>query len=122
VVNNLIYIIDDEADVAQTLGDFLDATYDCETKSFLSLDECLKDLDSGKKPAIILSDVFMITGSGLRLKDEINKRSLEIPAIYITGMMDKIPADDDLIMLKKPVNFNELKSWISKLTNLNIKS
>lgn len=112
-----IYIIDDEKDFQEMLQEIIEINFKgFLIEKFLSLDEALLQLDTANsRPAIILSDVFMSTGSGLRLKHELDKRKLDIPQIYISGYSDKIP-EENITMLKKPLIVDDfIKEFRSKL-------
>lgn len=109
----MFYIIDDEREVAETVRDGLELGLKCECFLFSSVDECLVQLDK-KLPQIILSDVHMPTGSGLRIIEELKNRKVQVPTIFITGVMDKTPKEENVIMIRKPVNFKNLISLIQK--------
>lgn len=108
-----IIIIDDELDFAETLSEEIAITLDSENLIFQDLDSALAKIQSGW-PSIILSDVFMATGSGLRLSLELEKMKLDIPVIYITGMMDNLPNKENVTMFRKPIDMNKLKNLIKE--------
>lgn len=103
----MVFIVDDEIDVASTLADLLKEGLSLNSKLFQSLDECMKELESSEQPQLIISDVMMPTGSGLRLISLIEKKHLNIPVIFISGHADKI-AQEDIILLRKPVQKEQL--------------
>lgn len=111
------FIIDDEVDVAETISDALACDFECSSEIYSSLDDALLVLEE-QAPDLIICDVFMATGSGLRLTHELEKRAIKIPVIYVTGMMDVLPNADSEIMLRKPIHYPVLKEHITKLLNL----
>jgi FixJ family two-component response regulator len=115
-VGMLIYIIDDEVEITETIKDGLELSLEANCEVFHSVDDCLKELDQSKTPAIILSDVHMPTGSGLRMIEELKSRNLKIPLIFITGMMDNIPREENALMIRKPVNLEKLVELIRERT------
>lgn len=112
--NIKIVIIDDEQDFAETLAESLSVNLKCSTTLFLDIDSAMSYITKNK-PDIILSDVFMPTGSGLRLTTDLEKNSLKIPVIYITGMIDKLPNKENVKMLRKPVDTKILIQTIQSL-------
>ncbi len=115
--NNLakvkIIIIDDELDFAETLSEEIYISLESENIIFQDLDSALPKIQEGW-PSIILSDVFMTTGSGLRLTSELEKIKLDIPVIYITGMLDSLPNKENVTMLRKPINMDILLKTIKQ--------
>lgn len=111
----LVFIIDDQEDILSMLSEYLSEKFGFNCEGFTSLDDALSKIDEGQIPSLILADVFMITGSGLRLNNELEKRSLEVPRIFISGLMDKLPNKEGYIILKKPIIFEDLDAHIKKL-------
>jgi two-component system phosphoglycerate transport system response regulator PgtA len=111
-----ILIIDDEIDFADTLKEALEIESGFSVKIYSNLDDALVSIESNA-PSIILSDVFMATGSGLRLVHELEERNINLPVIYITGMIDKLPNTEGLTMLRKPIKTDVLIELIKKKIN-----
>lgn len=110
----LIYIVDDEIQVSEILAEEIADQLKAKTLCFTSLDECIDAIDQ-EAPDLILCDVMMPTGSGLRLTEELKKRSLNTPHIYITGMIDKLPPKQNVYMLRKPI---KIPTLIEKIKNI----
>jgi len=110
-----IIIIDDEKDFADTLAENLIVNLDCTVNKFEDLDTAMPAIIA-QKPNIILSDVFMASGSGLRLTVELEKNSIDVPVIYITGMLDSLPNKENVSMLRKPVDIKNLIQLITEKT------
>ena len=82
----LIFIVDDDSDVRQALGLlFESADYDFET--FACADEFLMRKSCHRTCCLVL-DISMPGLSGLELQDELIKRELVIPIVFITGHGD----------------------------------
>jgi FixJ family two-component response regulator len=82
----LIFIVDDDPDVRQALGLlFESADYDFET--FACADEFLMRKPCHRTCCLVL-DISMPGLSGLELQDELIKRELVIPIVFITGHGD----------------------------------
>ena len=82
----LIFIVDDDPDVRQALGLlFESADYDVET--FACADEFLMRKPCHRTCCLVL-DISMPGLSGLELQDELIKRELVIPIVFITGHGD----------------------------------
>ena len=110
----MIFIIDDEIEVANTLSELLKTGLGLDSKIFTNLDDCIHEIDSGVIPRLIISDILMPTGSGLRLNTLISKRDLNIPLVFISGHADKI-AQEDIILLRKPVNKERLFDVVNSI-------
>jgi FixJ family two-component response regulator len=79
----LIFIVDDDPDVLEALGLlFESADYDFET--FASADEFLLRKPCHRACCLVL-DMRMPGLSGLELQDELIKRELVVPIVFITG-------------------------------------
>lgn len=112
----LVYIVDDQIDIAEALKEGLQYKENIDSKCFNNLDDCLVEIDI-QKPDIIICDVHMPTGSGLRLSDELEKQSLNIPHIYFSGMVDKLPPLKNAHIIRKPVNIDKLIEKIKEITS-----
>lgn len=111
--NLKIIIIDDELDFAETLSEEISMSLKSENLIFQDLDSALPKIKEGW-PSIILSDVFMATGSGLRLTSELERMKLDTPVIYITGMLDSLPNKENVTMLRKPIDMDILINLIKQ--------
>ena len=81
-------------------------------------DDCLIALDQNPTPNVIICDVHMPTGSGLRLTSELEKRNLNIPHIFLTGMIDKLPPQKNAHMLRKPAPMEVLIGKIKQIAQI----
>ncbi len=116
-MKNLIGIIDDEVEMRDLLKTLISETFDVNTQTFENLDEFL---DNGEldQYGLVLSDVHMPSGSGLRLSRELKELNKNIPVIYISGFVDLIPPKEDIVILRKPINNEELFKYIKSYLKL----
>lgn len=117
IIMNL-YLVDDEIDIAEVLAEALELELEAQVKTFQSLDDCLIALDQNPTPNVIICDVHMPTGSGLRLTSELEKRNLNIPHIFLTGMIDKLPPQKNAHMLRKPAPMEVLIGKIKQIAQI----
>jgi FixJ family two-component response regulator len=114
-----VFLIDDENDFLDTMSDLLKIKYGFNVLCFQSLSDALKKLEATDLiPDLIVSDVFMHTGSGLRLISELEKRNIKVPVFFVSGMIDKLPDIDNLTVLRKPIIEEELESVLRALSIL----
>jgi len=110
----LIYLVDDEIQVSEIIAQEIADKLNAKTACFTSLDECIDAIDR-QVPDLVLCDVMMPTGSGLRLTEELKTRNLSTPHIYITGMIDKLPPKENVYMLRKPIKIPALIEKIKSI-------
>lgn len=111
-----VFLVDDEIDIAEVLAEGIELDFASETKTFQSLDDCLAEIDKGNTPNVIICDVHMPTGSGLRLSAELEQREMIIPHIFLTGMIDKLPPQKNAHMMRKPAPVESIIEKIKELT------
>ena len=118
--NPIIYIVDDNDDVRETL-ELLFESVDLCAESFGSAAEFLDAYPMGQSGCLI-TDVRMPEMSGLELQEEMVKRSIDLPVIIITGYGDvemavnamKAGAAD---FIEKPYKEQELLDRVHKAIN-----
>ena len=117
-----IMVVDDDPHQTYTIKkslERLDSTYEVIRAD--GGQECLKLLDQGIKPDVILLDVMMPDISGWITFDTIrdNKSWKHIPIIFITARTDKIAKDAGRFMgedfIEKPFRINDLMERIHKV-------
>ena len=113
----LIFIVDDDKDVRQALGLlFESADYDFET--FACADEFLLRKACHRTCCLIL-DIRMPGLNGLELQDELIKREIAVPIIFITGHGDmpktvRAMKKGAVDFLPKPFNDKELLNAVDE--------
>ena len=118
--NPIIYIVDDNDDVRETL-ELLFESVDLCAESFGSAGEFLDAYLMGQSGCLI-ADVRMPEMSGLELQEEMVKRSIDLPVIIITGYGDvemavnamKAGAAD---FIEKPYKEQDLLDRVHKAIN-----
>ena len=122
--NPIIYIVDDNDDVRETLKLLFESVDLC-AESFNSAGEFLDAYPMGQSGCLI-ADVRMPEMSGLELQEEMVKRSIDLPVIIITGYGDvemavnamKTGAAD---FIEKPYKEQELLDRVHKAINQSAK-
>ena len=111
-----VYVVDDDDFTRNLIVKMLNKNMECDVACFTGGDELLASLEGAEKlPDIIISDIRMPTGNGLRLKGTLEEMELDIPIIYITALDGPELIEDDLVILSKPIN---QKSLIKKIEEL----
>jgi len=82
----VVFIVDDDDAVRESL-EFLMKSIDQPAESFSSAKEFLNAYQA-EKPGCLLLDIRMPGMSGIELQDELRKRDVHIPIIFITGHGD----------------------------------
>ena len=115
-----IMIIDDDPDVLMSVKQLLEA---CGFKvySFNNGRDCLKLLDNGIKPSLIILDIMMPEMSGWEIQRRLeeNPNWDNIPVVFLTGRNSDIAKDMckkyGMGYVKKPFDIESLKQNINKV-------
>lgn len=81
-----VFIVDDDADMANSLAWMLDAS-GFRVSTYCSAASFLKDFDAAQ-PGCLLLDLCMPRQSGLELVDELSQRGVRIPVVFMTAYAD----------------------------------
>ena len=81
-----VFVVDDDAAVCDALGMLL-RTAGMEVETFRSAASFLKELRAGQTGCLVL-DIRMPGMSGLDLQDELHRRKITIPIVFLTGHGD----------------------------------
>ena len=81
--NSLVYVVDDDAAVRDSLNYFILSTGQA-VKCFETAEEFLDNYNA-EHPGCLVLDVRMPGMSGIDLQQELNKRQITIPIIFISG-------------------------------------
>lgn len=81
--NSIVYIVDDESAVRDSLGLFI-SSMGLSVKSYISAEDFLNNY-SPALPGCLILDVRMPGMSGLDLQQEILKKQITLPIIFISG-------------------------------------
>jgi FixJ family two-component response regulator len=84
---NLIFVIDDEADLVEYIGDIL-KKYNYPWKGFTDPTEALAELEE-LKPALVLTDMKMPKISGMEVLSSVKSYNSSLPVIFISGHLTK---------------------------------
>jgi FixJ family two-component response regulator len=81
-----VFLVDDDASVRRSVTRLLRAA-GLDVASFASADELLQGLD-GREPACVVADLRMPGRTGLDLQDDLARRGLDLPILFISGHAD----------------------------------
>jgi FixJ family two-component response regulator len=84
---SLVSIVDDDESVRESLPDLLNE-FGFASETFSSAEEFLASGEISRTQCLIL-DVVMPGMCGPELQDELNRRKIKIPIIFITGRRDE---------------------------------
>lgn len=114
---NPIAIIEDDKEVQITMSDLILGHLNVESDHYDSVDSFLKCIDenSHEHLKLIISDIYMPTGSGLRINKEMYDRDIDIPILYVSGMIDSIPKRKNTKILRKPINVDEFITHVREV-------
>lgn len=84
--DSVVFIVDDDPSSRESLS-FLLESVNHKTKSFASSDDFLAYYDP-TMPGCLLLDMRMPGGSGLKLQEMLEARSINIPIIFVSGHVD----------------------------------
>lgn len=114
----LIYIVDDDADVRESTVALLES-HGLEVRGFASGNDFLREFDPEIGGCVIL-DVHMPDISGMRILDALQLEGRSVPVVFCTGHVEG--ATEELAkrsgaaaVLSKPVDASELISLIRRL-------
>ena len=86
MVEDIVYVVDDDAPVRESLA-LLIQSMQWQVKCFSSAGEFLDQLNP-EQPGCLILDIRMPEMDGLELQEELNRRGLSIPIIFLTGHGD----------------------------------
>lgn len=121
-ITNTIWVVDDEPDIISSVEVGLRRI--SEQYNIIGLTsgrECIKHLEQGKKPDIIILDIMMPDLNGWQVLDilKTNRDWRGIPIIFLTALDDKKTMEKGMetnsYCIKKPFNIRELKDTIDKI-------
>jgi len=111
-----VYLVDDDPAVRRSLARLLRVS-GFEVVSFATAEELLAVLAAGAGPGCVVADLRMPRLSGLDLQDELHRRGLSVPIVFISGRAD-VPSSVKAMkagavdFLEKPVDVDMLRDAI----------
>ncbi len=117
-----IYVVDDDPKIGELFAKVLDRD-GYATQGFTSAEPLLQNLDDGKVPDLVLTDLMMPDVSGMELIEGLRERGLTIPVIVMTAHSSVQTAVEAMRLgafhyLQKPVNLEEMRALLSKALDL----
>lgn len=115
--NITVYLVDDDDKITQSLIWLLESV-NYKVKSYHSADEFL-DKYKEEAPTCLVLDIRMQGMTGLELQEELTKRKIDIPIIFITGHGDipmsvRAMKQGAVDFLTKPINSQQLLEAVNK--------
>lgn len=115
-----ILIVEDELELQAELAEFIGLFFNSVYRASNTADGYR--VYKNKKPDIVLSDVNMPDGSGLELIAKIRAKDMQTKIVVLSAHSDKEKLLDAIKLhleayLVKPLNFEELKSMLFKLSD-----
>lgn len=113
-----VYIVDDDEAVCDALS-LLIQSKERAVYSFDSAESFLKSYQPGQSACLIL-DMKMPSMGGLELQQELSKRNIHIPIIFISGNADnlklaKVTSAGKAAFLEKPFDYKKLLALIDEV-------
>jgi DNA-binding response OmpR family regulator len=115
-----VMIVDDDPDILISIKQILEAE-GYKVYTFDNGEDCLKELDEGKKPTLIILDVMMPTMSGWEIHRKLGERSSwrKIPVIFLTARINETAEEMykryGVAHIKKPFDIVEFKERIENI-------
>lgn len=111
----IVYVVDDEPNVRQVVVRFLEQLGH-DSQQFDSAERFLAR-PSDPRPACLLLDVHLVSGTGFDLLDELKRRDAALPTVFMTGAGDipmsvKAMKAGAVEFLEKPLTLAALKPAI----------
>ncbi len=113
-----VLLVDDEPSVRRALSRLLRAA-GLEVESFSSAQDCLATLRAEGGPSCVVADLRMPGLSGLDLQEQLQKRGLDLPIVFISGRADlasgvRAMKGGAVDFLEKPVSDRDLLEAIRR--------
>jgi CheY-like chemotaxis protein len=113
-------IVDDDPDILLSVQQILEAS-GYKVYTFENGLECIKKLNEGKKPSLIILDVMMPLMSGWEIHRVLGEhpRWKRIPVVFLTGRINDTAKEMykrySIEHIKKPFNIKEFKEKIEEI-------
>ena len=123
VIKKIIFVVDDEPDVTQSVKwalEYLNPS-EFDVTCVESGQDCLRLLEDKKIPNLILLDIMMPGMSGWMLSDRLKENSSwkKIPIVFLTARRDEFAESTGRKIakdyIKKPFDIHDLKKRIKKV-------
>ena len=116
--DNVILLIDNDPDQIYTMKTIIEDQTEYTVIPAQSVEECIKILDQGIEPKVIISETLMPGTDGLHLYQYLHNHSSwkDIPFVFLTAWNINWEEHKDIanntLILNKPINFNDFQNKI----------
>ena len=122
----LVYLLDDEESIRSTLSRLFESI-GLDVETFANARDFLSDYSPDQHPSCLLVDLRMPGMSGLTLQEELKRRGVSIPIIFMTGYGDvssclRAMKNGALEFLEKPLNEQQLLDAVYSALDLDQRS
>jgi FixJ family two-component response regulator len=121
--NAVVYVVDDDEAILDSLGLLLRSS-GLQYRTYTSATGFLEDFDSSQHGCLV-ADIRMPGMTGLELQDELNRKGVRIPTLFITGHGDvpvavRAMKSGALDFIQKPFRDEELLKRINDALNMDL--
>lgn len=122
-LNPVVYVVDDDEAILDSLRLLLKSA-GLEASTYTNATDFLNAFDAGRH-GCLLADIRMPGMSGLELQEELNRKGIDIPTIFITGHGDvpmavKAMKSGALDFIQKPFRDEDLLKRIHDALNMDL--
>lgn len=124
----VVWLVDDEVEIAEALGSYLDDKYECQT--FPSGSSLLAAIDSSdpaiKSPELIVTDINMPGVDGLQMTRELRSKNYSAPVVVVSGYADRPRVLEAISMqvfavIDKPFDPSSIRNVLDEALNCELK-
>ncbi len=119
----VVYVVDDDESILDSLGLLLKSA-GLQNRTYTNATDFLEDFDASQH-GCLLADIRMPGMSGLELQDELNRKGVRIPTVFITGHGDvpmavRAMKSGALDFIQKPFRDEDLLKRINDALNMDL--
>ena len=119
----VVYVVDDDESILDSLGLLLKSA-GLQNRTYTNATDFLEDFDASQH-GCLLADIRMPGMSGLELQDELNRKGVRIPTVFITGRGDvpmavRAMKAGALDFIQKPFRDEDLLKRINDALNMDL--
>lgn len=121
----LLLLVEDEQTLRQTTARGLAKLGTVEVFEAATVREAKQLLDR-RTPALVISDLDLPDGSGLEVLNEIDRRALRVPVLFVSAFLGKyrsrLPSRSDIEVFEKPITLEQLRRLVEDRLGVGVAS